>query len=142
MTLSIANAQAIQGCDAFVDACDLGTTDPNATLTIYSGTPPANVDAALSGNTVLAELEMSNPAFGAAVDINPGARATANAITSDSSANATGTATFFRILDRNNTPRIQGTVGTSGSDLNFNSVAFSSGATVSITSLTVTMPEA
>lgn len=141
MTLSIANTSAITGCDAFVDACDAGSTDPQATLVIYSGTPPALVDSALSGNTVLASLEMSNPAFGAAVDISPGARATAAAISDDTAADATGTATFFRILDRNNVPKIQGSVGTSGAELNMNSVAIQINATVSITSLTVTMPE-
>lgn len=141
MTLSIANAQAIQGCDAFVDACDLGSTDATADLVIYSGTPPALVDSALSGNTVLASLLMSNPAFGAAADIAPGARATANAISDDTAADATGTATFFRILDRNNVPRIQGTVGTSGTELIINSTAIQVNATVRVTSLTVTMPE-
>lgn len=141
MTLSITNAQAIVACDAFVDSCDLGTGVPQATLTIYSGTPPALVDSSLSGNTVLAQLDMSNPAFGSAVDINPGARATASAISDDTAANATGTATFFRILDRNGVPRIQGSVGTSGAELNMNSVAIQVNATVSVTSLTVTMPE-
>jgi hypothetical protein len=144
MTLSIANAQAIQACDVIVDACDLGTTNASATLTIYSGTPPANVDASLSGNTVLAQLAMSNPAFGGAADISPGARATASTITDDSSANATGTASFFRILDRDNVPRIQGTVTATGGggELELKSVSINSGVIVEVTSLTVTMPEA
>lgn len=144
MTISISNAQAIECCDDVVDSCDLGSTDPQANIAIYDGTPPANVDTGLSGNTLLAELEMSNPAFGGAVDISPGARATANAISDDTSANATGTASFFRILDRNNVPRVQGTVtaGGGGGDITFNSIAFQSGATVSISSLTITMPEA
>jgi len=141
MTLSIPNSQAIIACDAFVDACDLGSGVPQAILVIYSGTPPALVDSALSGNTVLAQLNMSNPAFGAAVDINPGARATASAISDDTAADATGTATFFRIFDRDSVPRIQGTVGTSGTELVMNSVAIQVGAAVVITSLTVTMPE-
>lgn len=128
-------------CDAAVDACDSGTTNPQATLVIYSGTPPTLVDDSLSGNTVLAQLDMSNPAFGNASDDTPGAIATANSITDDSSADATGTATFFRILDRDNTPVIQGAVSTSGAELNLNSTAIQSGATVEITSLTVTMPE-
>lgn len=142
MTLSIANAQAIQACDNFVDACDLGTTNPQATLVVYSGTPPARVDASLSGNTVLAQLPMSNPAFGNATNISPGARATANAITDDTAADNTGTASFYRILDRNNVPRIQGTVGTSGADLNLNAVALVQNAKVQVSSLTCTMPEA
>jgi hypothetical protein len=142
VTFSIANAQAVQACDAIVDACDLGTTNPSATLVIYSGTPPATVDTSLSGNTVLAQLAMSNPAFGNAVDAAPNATATANTISDDTSADATGTASFFRILDRNNTPRIQGAAGVSGAELILNSVSFEAGALVEVVSLTVTMPEA
>lgn len=143
MTLSISNAAAIDACDAIVDLCDAGTTNPQATLVIYSGTPPANVDTALSGNTVLAQLAMSNPAFGPAADAAPGATATAGAIADDTSADATGTATFFRILDRDNTPVIQGTAGDVGTEeLVLNSADIQSGAAVVINSLTVTMPEA
>jgi hypothetical protein len=143
-TLSVANAQAIQMCDAAVDACDLGSSDATADLVIYSGTAPTNVDTALSGNTVLASLLMSNPAFGAASDQNPNARATANAISDDTSADATGTATFYRILDRNNVPRIQGPVGATGSgnSLELVSTSIVAGVTVSVTSLTVTQLEA
>lgn len=146
MTLSIANAQAIQVCDAVVDSVDLGSANPQGTLVIYAGTPPARVDASLSGNTVLAQLAMSNPAFGAAVDVPASnlARATANAIADDTSADATGVATFFRILDRDNTPRIQGACGATGSgaELELNSVNLQAGAAVEVSSLTVSMPEA
>jgi hypothetical protein len=138
-TLSIANTEAISCCDDVVDSIDTGAG--TAQLVIYDGTPPALVDTALSGNTVLAELALSNPAFGAAADAAPGATATANAISDDTSANATGTATFFRLLDRNGTPRVQGSVGTSGEALNLNTTSIVAGATVSVTSLTVTMPE-
>jgi hypothetical protein len=140
MTLSIANAQAIQACDAFVDAVDAGAGA--GILRIYSGSVPANVDTALGAQVVLAELTMSDPAFGAAVDANPNATATANAITDDTAANATGTASFFRIFDSNGVARIQGTCGTSGAELILNSVSLQSGALVEVLSLTVTMPEA
>lgn len=140
MTLFISNNAAKAACDAVVDLCEGGT--PPAVIRIYDGTPPADADAALSGNTLLAELTMSNPAFGAAADAAPGATATASAITDDSSANATGTASFFRILTGTAlTPIVQGAVATSGAQLNLNTVSISAGATVSITSMTVTMPE-
>ena len=138
----ISNAAAIAACDAIVDRLDLGSTNPNARLRIYSGTVPTDADTALGAQVLLAELNMSNPAFGSAVDISPGARATASAITEDSTADATGTASFFRIVDRSGTVVImQGTVNTSGADLNLNSVAISAGAAVQVTSLTFTMPE-
>lgn len=142
MTLSITNAQAITCCDAIVDSCDLGSGVAQATLVIYSGSVPATAGTALGAQVVLAQLPMSNPAFGNAANASPGAIATAAAITSDSAADATGTASFFRILDRNSVARIQGTVGTSGAELILNSVAITVGTQVSVTSLTVTMSEA
>tara|TARA_R110002153_G_scaffold54447_8_gene151696 strand:- start:5706 stop:6140 length:435 start_codon:yes stop_codon:yes gene_type:complete len=144
MTLSISNVAALAACDAIVDLCDTGTTDAQANIVIYSGSVPANVDTALGAQVVLAELEMSNPAFGAAADAAPNATATASAITDDTTANAMGTASFFRILNRDNTAVIQGAVGATGSgdELELNSTSIQPGATVEITSLTVTMPEA
>lgn len=106
-------------------------------LRIYAGTPPADVNAALSGNTLLADLQMSDPAFGAAAS----GVSTAAAITSDSSADATGTATFFRVGAWDGavfTPTFQGTCGTSGSDLNLSTVSITLGGVVSVTSLTYT----
>ena len=139
---SESNTSAIVMCDAAVDACDAGGTDPNATMVFYSGTPPANADASLSGNTVLAQLEMSIPAFGGAVDVNPGARATANPISDDNAADATGTATFTRILNRNNVPTLQLSVGTSAAEVIVPTTSFVQGVIVQVTSCTITMPEA
>lgn len=139
MTLYIPNARAIILCDSVVDSIDAGAGA--GLLRIYDGTVPADADAALSGNTLLATLTYSDPAFGNAVDAAPGATATASAITDDSSADATGTATFFRALDSDLNVRLQGAVGTSGAELNLNTVSISAGAIVSVTSQTVTMPE-
>jgi hypothetical protein len=71
----------------------------NGYLRLYSGTRPADADTALSGNTLLAELRFSATAFPA----SSGGVATANAITSDASADATGTATFYRALKSDGT---------------------------------------
>lgn len=131
----ITNAAASAAADAVVDLCDAGAGA--ATLRIYDGTAPATADTALSGNTLLAQLTMSDPAFGAASN----GVATASAITQDASADATGTASFFRILDSNAVVILQGTVGTSGCDLNLNTVSIVAGATVSVTSLTYTQPK-
>lgn len=111
-------------------------------IRIYSGTAPSNADAALSGNTVLAELTMAATPFSGFTDTGTAARATAGAITADSSADATGTATFFRILDSaGTTTKAQGTVGTSNADLVLNTVSITAGSTVSITSATIDLPE-
>jgi len=140
-TYSISNARALVLCDSVVDACDAGAGA--AVLTIYDGTMPTNLDTALSGNTILAELTMSDPAFGAAADAAPGATATANSITDDSAANATGTASFFRIHDSNSLGCLQGSATATGGGgiLELNTISLVVGATVSITSLTVTVPE-
>ena len=57
---------------------------------------------------------------------------------SNVTAGATGTATWFRIVTSGNTCVVDGTVGTSGANLNLATTSISSGATVSITSLTIT----
>lgn len=103
-------------------------------LRIYSGTRPANVAASITG-TLLAELTL-NATFAPAAS---GGVLTLNAITSDTSADATGTATHFRIFQSNGTTAvIDGDVGTSGSDLNLNSTSLTTGGSVAVTSFTIT----
>ncbi len=106
-----------------------------ALLRIYSGTQPATADTALSGNTLLAELTCGTPFAGAASS----GVVTANAITQDSSADATGTATFFRLLQSNGTTTVcDGTVGTSGADLNLTTTSIVTGQPVQVTSFVLT----
>jgi hypothetical protein len=132
---SITTGARNAAADAVVDLADAGSQA--ARLRIYSGAPPADVNAALSGNTLLADLAMSDPAFGAAA----AGVATAGAITADASADASGTATFFRVGSWDGatfSPVFQGSCGTSGSDLNLSSTAISLGGSISISSLTYT----
>jgi hypothetical protein len=101
-------------------------------LRIYSGTRPATGGTA---TTLLAELTC-NATFAPAAS---GGVLTLNAITQDASADATGTATWFRLVKSDGTTHVMdGDVGTSGSDLNLNSTSITSGATVSVTSFTIT----
>ena len=105
-------------------------------LRIYSGTQPANADTGLSGNTLLAELTFNATAFGAAAS----GSATANAITSDSDADATGTAAWFRALKSDGTTVVlDGSVGTSGADLNINTTSIVQHGLVSASSMVVSM---
>jgi|DEB0MinimDraft_3_1074331.scaffolds.fasta_scaffold49312_3 hypothetical protein len=105
------------------------------TLRIYDGTVPADADTALSGNTLLAQLTMSDPSAAAA----SGDDWTASSITADSSADASGTATFFRILDSNANVVLQGTVAASGADLNLSpSAVIAITDNVDVTSLVIT----
>lgn len=130
-TLSFAVARRNEALDAVRDNFNSGK------LRIYAGTVPADADAALGGATLLAELTYNATAFGA----SSAGVITANAITEDSSADATGTATFFRSVESDGTTTInQGTVGTSGEALNLNTTSIVTGAAVQVTSMTITFP--
>ncbi|AEL19952.1 hypothetical protein SEA_TAPIOCA_24 [Mycobacterium phage Tapioca] len=109
-------------------------------IKIYSGTVPANADAANSG-TVLAVLPCSATPFSGFSDTGSAARATFGPITSDASADNSGTAAFFRIETSSGTVRCQGTVGTSDADLILNTVAITAGSTVAISSAYIDLPE-
>ena len=101
-------------------------------LLLYTGTA-ANVAAAASG-TLVASLPCS-ATFGT---VSSGVL-TANAITNATAA-ASGTAIQWRLCTSSagTTCVAQGTVGTSGADLNLNSNVISSGQTVSVSSFVIT----
>ena len=104
----------------------------SALLRIYDGTRPATGGTA---TTLLAELTC-NATFAPAAS---GGVLTLNAITQDSSANASGTATWFRIVKSDGTSFVlDGNVGTSGSDLNLTTTTIVSGQPVSVTSFVIT----
>jgi len=117
--------------DALTDNCASGK------LRIYSGTRPTDSDTALSGNTLLAELTMGSTAFGSA----SGGVLTANTITSDSSADATGTATFARLYQSDGTTPVGDfSVGTSGAEVTINTTSIVVAAVVSCSAMTITAP--
>lgn len=119
-TLSTAGRNA--ACNAVVDLIDAGA----AAGTLVFKT---------SGDVEVATLTFSDPAFGnAATGV-----ATASAITSDTSATG-GTTTKATMQDSDANIVITPTVGTSGSDINLSSTTIGAGDTVSMSSLTVTMP--
>ena len=106
-----------------------------ATLTVYSGTQPANANTALSGNTALAIFTLpvagSNSVSGGVITVG-----TVTSVT----ASANGTATFFRVTNGGNTI-LDGSAGTSSADLILNATAISAGALVSILSFSYTEPQ-
>ena len=106
----------------------------SGSIQIRTGTSPG-VDSAATG-TLLGTLPLSASAFGTW----SAGSATANAITQDASADATGTAGYFRALDSGSGAVIDGTVGTSGTDLILNSVSITAGATIDITSWVINHP--
>lgn len=104
-------------------------------MDIYDQTQPTDADTAIGAQVKLARLTFGNPAFGAGV----AGVATANAITQDSAADATGTAAWFRALKTDGTTVVMdGSVGTSGANLNLNSTAIQINAAVAVSSFTLT----
>ena len=124
---------------------DLNTAiGTSATIDIYSGTIPANVDTAASG-TLLATLTGSATAFGTVAGGSAGVNwvLTANAITSGTGTAGAGTgtaATWCRISTSGAVAIVDCDVGASGSGatLILDNTSIATGQTVSITSLTIT----
>lgn len=136
MAIKISTGARNAACNAIVDLLDAGAGA--ATLQIRTGSAPTNPSDSDSG-TLLATLTFSDPAFGSS---STGV-ATADPITSDSSADATGTAAHFRVKDSDGNVIFQGTVTVTGGggDITFNTVSFVAGGTVSMTSLTFTVAQ-
>ena len=110
----------------------------SGTLKIYTGSQPS-LDGSLTG-TLLATLTFGSTAFATATASAGTVTATANAIGSASASN-TGTAGYFALVTSGSATVLTGTVGTSGADLNFNSLSIVSGATVSCSSFTITQSQ-
>ena len=85
--------------------------------------------------SILAEITLADPSG----TVTGGVLTFSSFPRSDTSANNTGTAAAARIRDSNGVDIITGlSVGTTGSDINLDSVSITSGQTVTITSATIT----
>lgn len=105
----------------------------NGYLRIYDGTQAATADTALGAQVLLAELRFNATAAPATSN----GLITFNAITADASANATGTATWYRALNVDGTTVVMdGSVGTATSNLVLNSVSIVITGNVAVTSFT------
>lgn len=133
MALRLANNVRSAACDAIVDLIDAGAGA--GTIQIRTGAQPTNVADAASG-TLLGTLTFSDPAFGAASN----GVATASAITSDTTADASGEVGYARILDSNGTIVADCTCAQGSGDINFNEGTVVAGGTLAISSMTVTVP--
>lgn len=121
--------------NAQLDAVE-STVSTAPLLRIYSGAAPANCAAAASG-TLLAEMTLPSDWMAAA---SSGSKALSGTW-QDASANATGTAGHFRLLDSGGTTcHAQGTVTATGGggDLTLDNTSIASGQSVTITSFTIT----
>lgn len=105
-------------------------------LKIYDGSQPAGPGTAVGAQVLLGTLTCGTPfAAGASSGL-----LTAGAITQDSAADATGTASWYRLCTSGGTAIIDGSVGTSGADLNLNTTSIVTGGPIAVTSFTYTAP--
>jgi len=119
-------------CNALVDALDVGSTD---------ATGDVELRTAITGGGMLgANLPFPTAtAFG--VSISGVATRTAGTM-EDVSADNSVTVLFCTFRDRDNNIIWEGNVGTSGTDIVFNTNVFTAGDLITITTMTVTMPAA
>jgi len=101
-------------------------------IRLYDGTQPTNANTAISTQTLLVSLTVAG-SFG--TDSN--GTITIGSVTSGTAV-ASSTATFFRIVKSDGTTVVMdGSVGTSGADMNLNTTTIASGQTVSISAGTI-----
>lgn len=139
MATRIANGVAKAALDAVTALLDAGPAA--GYIEIRTGSQPASVGVAATG-TLLATLSLSDPAFGAATTASPSV-ATADAITSDTNADASGTAGWFRAYDSAGTAVIDGSITTTAvgtGDMLLDDTNIVAGGTVAVTSWTISMP--
>lgn len=119
-----ANAKAV-ALAAWLALCEAGSAAGK--LRIYSGTQPATGGGGLSGNTLLIEFTLNDPASSAgAFVVSPAVSATAS---------ATGTAVWGRLVDSDGNAVADGTVGV---ELTLSSTSITSGNSYSFTGGTIT----
>lgn len=107
----------------------------SGTIQIRTGAQPTNVADAAAG-TLLGTLGFSATAFGAPAT----GVVTAAAISSDTNADASGTAGHARILDSGAAIHSDATCGLGSGDFNFDNNVIVAGGTIAVSSLTLTAP--
>lgn len=127
--LRLATATRNAAANANFDLLNTGT------IQIRTGAQPTNVADAASG-TLLGTLTFSATAFGAAAT---GVK-TANAITSDTNADNSGTAGHARLLDSGAAIHSDATCGQGSGDFNFDNNVIVAGGTIAVSSMTGTQP--
>lgn len=137
MAISYATTLRNAKLQKIIDAIDAGSGPGK--LKIYSGTRPAT-GAAITSQVLLAQLTFSDPSAPSPAS----GVLTFSAITSDTDADATGTATWARITDSADTFVADLNVGGTGSgaDCEINTTSITIHATVSCSAATITSANA
>jgi len=132
MTIALADTYRNSMLQVISDAIDADAAA--GTLKIYSGTQPAKGG---TETTILAEIPFAYPS---ASTITGGVLTFNTTGMSDSSANATGTATWARAMDNTGDFVMDMTVSNTGGggDVQLNSTAIQAGTTVTVTAASIT----
>lgn len=133
MALRLGTTMRNNADNAIVDTIDQGSGA--GTIRGYTGAQPTAVSDNPSG-TALGTLAFSDPAFGnAATGV-----ATASAITSDTSADASGTIQHMAIYDSDVNPLADLDAAQGSGTANFDNSTIVAGGVIAISSATVTVP--
>ena len=122
--------------NAMLDAAAALTN--NGLVRPYAGSVPADANAALGGATLLGTITLGATAFASA----SGGSITLNASTRDEAADATGTASFFRIFRSDGTTVVfQGTITATGGggDMTLPSTSITAGQPIEVTSIVISL---
>lgn len=132
-------------CNQLLDTAslkDVFANDSGPFLNIYDGTPPTTADAAATGTllcTVSTNSSGSPLNWDAAGSTQGGVMPKASADTWSGTNLADGNASYYRYVGASDDgsasttqPRIQGTIGVGGADMNLGTVALVNGATFTV----------
>ncbi len=141
--------------NAMAGLTGFGTTFEDGVIYVYSGSQPANADAAVTG-TLLGKFTKDGAAFAFGSPTNglqfdaPVAGVVSKAAADEwrMTGIAAGTAGWFRLMGNaadalgvsTALPRMDGSIGTSGADLNLSNIAIAVGVPVTCDVFTFTIP--
>lgn len=132
MAYRLSTAARNAAADAIADLIDVGGA---GTMRVRTGAQPTNVGDADSG-TLLGTVTFSATAFGAS---STGV-VTAASITSDTTADNSGTAGHFRLYKGDGAIHSDGTAGQGSGDMNFDNNVIVAGGVIAVSSMTITVP--
>lgn len=122
--------------NAFLDTLNT-TIGSGGFLRFYDGTQPTDADTAIGAQVQLASLPLSASPFAAAASRS----VAANAITTDTSADATGTASWASFVKSDGTRVLDVSVGEAAdsADITVDNKDFQAGADIAVTSFSLTL---
>ncbi len=133
--LRLVTAVKNSALDVIKTAIDAGSGA--GTINVYSGTQPTAPSDAITSQVLLGTLTFSDPCGSSSAGV-----LTFSTITQDSSADATGTATWARIKDSTGSVVFDCDVGTTGggATIQFNTTNFVITGPILISSFTISIP--